>query len=80
VSGGGVGVAMGWGRTAMFRHAQRLERAGWVVRCAMGWGQGSLLVPTRSGVLVSGVAVTAAAVPEPTWWAHLSGVGGRRRG
>lgn len=49
-----------------------LSGPGWGSACAMGWGQGSLLVPTRSGVLVSGLPVTAAAVPEPTWWAHLS--------
>lgn len=33
-------------------------------------GEGSLLVATRRGVRMSGLGLTAPAVPAPTWWAH----------
>ena len=33
-------------------------------------GKGSLLVATRRGVRMSGLAVGAAATPAPTWWDH----------
>jgi hypothetical protein len=33
-------------------------------------GEGSLLVATRRGVRMSGLELTAPAVPAPTWWAH----------
>ena len=33
-------------------------------------GDGSLLVATRRGVRMTGLAVSAPAAPEPTWWAH----------
>jgi hypothetical protein len=33
-------------------------------------GDGSLLVATRRGVRMTGLAVSAPAPPEPTWWAH----------
>jgi hypothetical protein len=62
---------MGWGRASAFSHAQRLEAGGWLVRCRMVWGHGSLLIATRQGVELAGVGVTAACVPAPTWWAHL---------
>jgi hypothetical protein len=63
--------AMGWGRRAAFSHAERLEREGWLVRCPMTLGRGSLLVATRAGVRVTGLAVAAAQRPAPMWWAHL---------
>lgn len=65
------GCALGWSRSAGFRHAQRLVAQGWVTRLATVWGHGSLLVPTRAGVRMSGLPVTAALEPAPTWWAHL---------
>jgi len=33
-------------------------------------GDGSLLVATRRGVRMTGLALSAPAAPEPTWWAH----------
>jgi hypothetical protein len=38
----------------------------------MTWGQGSLFLATRKGVLMLGVPVIAASTPAPTWWAHDS--------
>ena len=69
------GCAMGWGRSAAFSHAQRLEREGWVVRYPMLRGQGSLLVASGLGVRMAGVAVAPARPPAPTWWAHLGACG-----
>ena len=63
--------AMGWSRASAFSHAQRLEAGGWLVRCPLVRGQGSLLIATSQGVELSGVAVSPACVPAPTWWAHL---------
>jgi len=65
------GCAMGWRRRSVFSHADRLVRAGWAVRYPMVRGQGSLLVASRSGVRIAGVAVTPSPRPAPTWWAHL---------
>lgn len=62
--------AMGWSEVAARSHARRLEREGWLERLAMTRGQGSLFVPTRSGVRVVGVPVSAPSPPGPTWWAH----------
>jgi len=67
------GCAMGWSRARAFGHARRLVGQGWVERCAMTRGEGSLLVASRSGVRMVGVPVLAAGVPAPTWWAHLVG-------
>jgi hypothetical protein len=67
--------AMGWGRSAAFSHAQRLEREGWVVRYPMLRGQGTLLVASRLGVRMAGVAISPARPPTPTWWAHLRACG-----
>jgi hypothetical protein len=69
------GCAMGWGRSAAFSHAQRLEREGWLARYPMLRGQGSLLVATSLGVRMAGVAVSPARPPAPTWWAHLDACG-----
>jgi hypothetical protein len=63
-------VAMGWGDRVARSHARRLEREGWVERHRMLRGDGSLLVATRRGVRMTGLAVSAPAAPEPTWWAH----------
>ena len=63
-------VAMGWGDRVARSHASRLEREGWLERHRMLRGDGSLLVATRRGVRMTGLAVSAPAAPEPTWWAH----------
>ena len=72
---GAWACAMGWGRSAAFSHAQRLEREGWLVRYPMLRGQGSLLVASSLGVRMAGVAVSPARPPAPTWWAHLRACG-----
>ena len=69
------GCAMGWGRSAAFSHARRLEREGWLARYPMLRGHGSLLVATSSGVRMVGVDVSPARAPAPTWWAHLQACG-----
>ena len=61
---------MGWCSSVAGSHARRLERQGWLERHRMTRGQGSLLVATRRGVRMSGLAVSAPAAPAPTWWAH----------
>jgi hypothetical protein len=38
----------------------------------MTWGEGSLFLATRKGVLMLGVPLIAASTPAPTWWAHDS--------
>ena len=70
-SGEAWGCAMGWGRSAVFSHAKRLEREGWLERYPTLRGHGSLLVATSTGVRMTGVAVSPARPPAPTWWAHL---------
>jgi hypothetical protein len=65
------GCAMGWSGATARSHAARLVREGWVARRVMTRGEGSLLVATRAGVRVAGAGVSAAVLPEPTWWAHL---------
>jgi hypothetical protein len=65
--------AMGWSEVAARHHARRLEREGWLERCPMVRGQGSLFLATRKGVLVLGLPLIAATTPAPTWWAHDSG-------
>lgn len=62
---------MGWSRPTTFSHAQRLEAEGWIVRCPLVRGHGSLLIATKRGVDLAEVDATAACVPAPTWWAHL---------
>src|ERR1700685_3655755 len=64
--------AMGWSEVAARSHARRLEREGWLERCPMTWGDGSLFLATRKGVLMPGVPLIAASTPAPTWWAHDS--------
>ena len=61
---------MGWCSSVASSHARRLERQGWLERHRMTRGKGSLLVATRRGVRMSGLAVGAAATPAPTWWDH----------
>ena len=63
-------AAMGWGDRVARSHASRLEREGWLERHRTFRGDGSLLVATRRGVRMTGVAVSALAAPEPTFWAH----------
>ena len=43
--------AMGWSEVAARNHARRLERKGWLERCPMTRGQGSLFLATRKGIL-----------------------------
>jgi hypothetical protein len=62
--------ALGWGDRVARSHACRLERVGWLEHHRMFRGDGSLLVVTRRGVRMTGLAVSAPAAPEPTWWAH----------
>lgn len=62
--------AMGWGPVAARRHARRLEEQRWLERHRMTRGDGSLFVASRQGVRISGLAVSAAAAPSPTLWAH----------
>lgn len=64
---------MGWSEVAARHHARRLEREGWLERCPMVRGQGSLFLATRKGVLVLGLPLIAATTPAPTWWAHQGG-------
>jgi hypothetical protein len=64
--------AMGWSEVAARSHARRLEREGWLERCPMTWGEGSLFLATRKGVLMLGVLLIAASTPAPTSWAHDS--------
>src|ERR1700684_2741181 len=52
--------AMGWSEVAARSHARRLEREGWLERSQMTWGEGSLFLATRKGVLMVGGAWTAA--------------------
>ena len=49
--------AMGWCLSVAGSHARRLERQGWLERHRMTRGRGSLLVATRRGVRMSGLAV-----------------------
>jgi len=63
---------MGWSEVAARHHARRLEAAGWLGRCPMVRGQGSLFWATRKGVGVLGVPLIAATEPGANWWAHDS--------
>jgi hypothetical protein len=60
---------MGWGERAARSHAMRLQREGWLARYPMTRGDGSLLIATKRGVLVSGLYVAPSSEPRPTWWA-----------
>jgi len=64
--------AMGWSEVAARNHARRLEREGWLERCPMVRGQGSLFLATRKGILVLGQPLIAATTPAPPTWAHDS--------
>lgn len=65
-------LALGWAAPTAADHARRLERAGWLRRWPTSYGEGSLLAPTREGVLRCGLEVLAPRrAPGPTWWAHL---------
>jgi hypothetical protein len=65
--------AMGWSEVAARHHARRLEKEGWLARCPMTRGQGSLFLATRTGVQMVRLPLVAASPPAPTWWAHHSG-------
>ena len=52
--------AMGWSEVAARSHARRLEREGWLERCPMTWGDGSLFLATRKGVLMLGLPLIPA--------------------
>jgi len=62
--------AMGWSEVAARNHARRLEREGWLERCPMTRGRGSLFLATRKGILVLGLRLIAVTTPAPTWWPH----------
>ena len=65
-------TAMGWGSTAVYSHAQRLRKKGWVERTAMTHGTGALFFATRAGVAISGVrARSLAGPPAPVSWPHI---------
>jgi hypothetical protein len=64
---------MGWSEVAARHHARRLEKEGWLARCPMTRGEGSLFPATRTGVRAAALPLTAARPPAPTWWAHDSG-------
>ncbi len=64
--------AMGWSEVAARNHARRLEREGWLARCPMVRGDGSLFTATRKGIRVLGLPLIAATIPAPTTWAHDS--------
>jgi hypothetical protein len=64
---------MGWSEVAARRHARRLEKEGWLARCPMTRGQGSLFLATRTGARMVGLPLVAASPPAPTSWAHDSG-------
>lgn len=55
--------AMGWSEVAARSHARRLEREGWLERCPMMRGHGSLFLATRRGVAVLGLPLTAGRAP-----------------
>ena len=40
---GAWGIAMGWGRTAVYSHTHRLLKAGWLETCSRTHGEGSLV-------------------------------------
>jgi hypothetical protein len=63
---------MGWSATAGRNHARRLEQVGWLERCPMVRGDGSLFCATRGGIRFLGLSIAAASTPAPTWWAHDS--------
>jgi hypothetical protein len=68
---GAWGIAMGWGRTAVYSHTRRLLAAGWLETCSRTHGEGSLVYASRAGLRFS--EVLAAAVekpPAPVSWAH----------
>src|ERR1700731_1749820 len=64
--------ARGWSEVAARSHARRLEREGWLERCPMTWGEGSLFLATRKGVLVLGGRLIPASPPGAMWWGHRS--------
>jgi hypothetical protein len=63
---------MGWSATAARNHARRLEQVGWLERCPMVRGEGSLFFATGRGIRFLGLSIAAASTPAPTWWAHDS--------
>jgi hypothetical protein len=64
--------SLGWSEVAARNHARRLEREGWLERCPMVRGDGSLFLATRKGIRVLGLPLIAATTPAPTTWAHDS--------
>jgi len=61
---------MGWAKSTASFHAKRLEAAGWALRYPMIRGEGHLVVATRRGVQVCGLAVSAPSPPSSALWAH----------
>jgi hypothetical protein len=68
---GAWGIAMGWGRTAVYSHSHRLLAAGWLETCSRTHGEGSLVYASRAGLRVSGIRAAAVKQrPSPVSWAH----------
>jgi hypothetical protein len=68
---GAWGIAMGWGRTAVYSHTHRLLKARWLETCSRTHGEGSLVYASRAGLRFSGVAAAAVEKrPSPVSWAH----------
>ena len=75
---GAWGIAMGWGRTAVYSHYHRLLAAGWLKSCSRPRGAGSLVYASRTGVRHAGVGVGVAVVkrwPAPVTWPHCEACG-----
>jgi hypothetical protein len=68
---GAWGIAMGWGRTAVYSHTRRLFAAGWLETCSRTHGEGSLVYASRAGLRFSGIPAAAVEkCPSPISWAH----------
>jgi hypothetical protein len=68
---GAWGIAMGWGRTAVYSHTHRLLAAGWLETCSRTHGEGSLVYASRAGLRFTGIAAAAVEKrPSPVSWAH----------
>ena len=68
---GSWAAAMGWGRTAVYSHARRLQRDGLVETCTRPRGEGSLVYASRRGVRASGAkAAVMKKRPTSVTWSH----------
>ncbi len=68
---GAWAVGMGWGRSAVYSHARRLEKDGLIETCSRPRGEGSLIYASRSGVRSSQTKAPALKrPPTPVTWSH----------